>query len=112
RGASAGRARLGQRITFAVKDETHSWLDGNGGWRLGETQRRHPSRTGRRPGQTPNAWAPRQRRAAARTPEAAARGQSLHHAEPLHPAAAGAPGPATPLTAALAAPGGPAPLSA
>ncbi|PBO21949.1 hypothetical protein CLM85_24915 [Streptomyces albidoflavus] len=76
---SSGRARLGQRITFAVQDETHSWLDGNGPRRLARAPRRRPRGPAARPGQAPNArhtpadsaarrTAPQDVRAAARGP--------------------------------------------
>ncbi|MFB7671668.1 hypothetical protein ACFC26_09645 [Kitasatospora purpeofusca] len=67
---SSGRARLGQRITFAVQDETHSWLDANGGWKLAETQRRNLSGTGGRAVETTNAWDPSEQSVAQRTAEA------------------------------------------
>ncbi|MEV7358195.1 hypothetical protein [Kitasatospora sp. NPDC091276] len=67
---SSGRARLGQRITFAVQDETHSWLEANGGWRLAETQRRNLSGTGGRAVETTNAWDPSEQSVAQRTAEA------------------------------------------
>src|SRR5437868_3237396 len=67
---SSGRARLGQRITFAVQDETHSWLEANGGWKLAETQRRNLSGTGGRAVETTNAWDPSEQSVAQRTAEA------------------------------------------
>ncbi|MFI7656062.1 hypothetical protein ACIBX9_25615 [Streptomyces albidoflavus] len=79
---SSGRARLGQRITFAVQDETHSWLDGNGGWRLAETQRRNLSGTGGRAVETTNAWDPSEQSVAQRTAEAAVRDVYRDHRVP------------------------------
>jgi hypothetical protein len=67
---SSGRARLGQRITFAVQDETHSWLEVNGGWKLADTQRRNLSGTGGRAVETTNAWDPSEQSVAQRTSEA------------------------------------------
>ena len=53
-----GRSRLGQRITFAVHDEPHSWLKSNGGWALADTQRRNLAGMGGRALATTNAWNP------------------------------------------------------
>lgn len=66
---ASGRARLGQRITFAVQDETHSWVEVNGGWRLAETQRRNLAGTGGRALETTNAWDPSEQSVAQRTAE-------------------------------------------
>ena len=79
---SSGRARLGQRITFAVQDETHSWLEGNGGWRLAETQRRNLSGTGGRSVETTNAWDPSEQSVAQRTSEAKVRDVYRDHRVP------------------------------
>ncbi|MYR29797.1 MULTISPECIES: hypothetical protein [unclassified Streptomyces] len=79
---SSGRARLGQRITFAVQDETHSWLDGNGGWRLAETQRRNLSGTGGRAVETTNAWDPSEQSVAQRTAEASVKDVHRDHRVP------------------------------
>src|SRR5262249_14430832 len=38
---ASARSRLGQRLTGAVQDEAHSWLDRNGGWMLADNQRRN-----------------------------------------------------------------------
>jgi hypothetical protein len=55
---SSAKSRLGQRITFAVQDETHSWLKENGGWKLADTQRRNLAGMGGRSIETTNAWDP------------------------------------------------------
>ncbi|MEO3922699.1 hypothetical protein ABGB07_02270 [Micromonosporaceae bacterium B7E4] len=82
---SSGRARLGQRITFSVQDETHCWLEANGGWRLAETQRRNLSGTGGRPIETTNAWDPSEQSVAQRTSEAKARDIYRDHRIPPRP---------------------------
>ncbi|URN11358.1 hypothetical protein LUW77_03445 [Streptomyces radiopugnans] len=79
---SSGRARLGQRITFAVQDETHSWLEANGGWKLAETQRRNLSGTGGRAVETTNAWDPSEQSVAQRTAEAKVRDVYRDHRVP------------------------------
>lgn len=79
---SSGRARLGQRITFAVQDETHSWLEANGGWKLAETQRRNLSGTGGRAVETTNAWDPSEQSVAQRTAEAAVKDVYRDHRVP------------------------------
>ncbi|WP_416902746.1 hypothetical protein [Micromonospora echinospora] len=85
---SSGRARLGQRITFSVQDETHCWLEANGGWRLAETQRRNLSGTGGRPIETTNAWDPSEQSVAQRTAEARARDIHRDHRQPPRPSLA------------------------
>jgi hypothetical protein len=79
---SSGRARLGQRITFAVQDETHSWVESNGGWKLAETQRRNLSGTGGRSVETTNAWDPAEQSVAQRTAESAVRDVYRDHRIP------------------------------
>lgn len=58
---ASARSRLGQRITFAVQDETHSWLERNGGIRLADNQRRNLAGMGGRSIETTNAWDPAER---------------------------------------------------
>lgn len=82
---SSGRARLGQRITFSVQDETHCWLEANGGWRLAETQRRNLSGTGGRALETTNAWDPSEQSVAQRTAESRARDVYRDHRVPPRP---------------------------
>lgn len=79
---SSGRARLGQRITFAVQDETHSWLEVNGGWKLADTQRRNLSGTGGRAVETTNAWDPSEQSVAQRTSEASVKDVYRDHRVP------------------------------
>lgn len=55
---SSGGSRLGQRITFALQDETHSWLKTNGMHKVATTQRRNLSGTGGRSIETTNGWDP------------------------------------------------------
>jgi hypothetical protein len=52
--ASAG-SREGQRLTFAVLDETHLWTRQNGGVRLADTIRRNAAKMGGRTIETTNA---------------------------------------------------------
>lgn len=85
---SSGRARLGQRITFAVQDETHSWLESNGGWRLAATQRRNLSGTGGRAVETTNAWDPSEQSVAQRTSESIVRDVYRDHRIPPRPSLA------------------------
>lgn len=55
---ASARSRLGQRITYAVQDETHSWTKRNGGITLADNQRRNLDGTGGRWIATTNAWDP------------------------------------------------------
>lgn len=55
---ASARSRLGQRITYAAQDETHSWLERNGGHRLADNQRRNLAGTGGRWQATTNAYDP------------------------------------------------------
>lgn len=82
---ASGRARLGQRITFSVQDETHCWLEANGGWKLAETQRRNLSGTGGRAVETTNAWDPSEQSVAQRTSEALVRDVYRDHRIPPRP---------------------------
>jgi hypothetical protein len=67
---SSKNARLGQRITFSVQDETHCWTESNGGVAIASTQRRNLSGTGGRAVETTNAWDPSEQSVAQRTAEA------------------------------------------
>lgn len=82
---ASGRARLGQRITFSVQDETHCWLEANGGWKLAETQRRNLSGTGGRAVETTNAWDPSEQSVAQRTNEALVKDVYRDHRIPPRP---------------------------
>lgn len=62
-------SRLGQRITFAVQDESQSWLAANGGHKLADTQRRNLAGMGGRWLATGNAWDPRENSVAQKTAE-------------------------------------------
>jgi hypothetical protein len=55
---ASARSRLGQRITFSVQDETHSWVQSNGGWQLADNQRRNLAGMGGRFLETTNAFDP------------------------------------------------------
>ena len=67
---SAANSRLGQRLTFAVHDETHSWTAHNGGRKLADTQRRNLAGMGGRSMETTNAWDPSEGSVAQATYEA------------------------------------------
>lgn len=66
---SSGRSRLGQRITCSIQDETHSWYERDGGYKLADNQRRNLAGTGGRFMETTNAWDPTERSVAQRTNE-------------------------------------------
>lgn len=66
---SSARSRLGQRVTFSVQDETHSWLEANGGHALADTQRRNLAGMGGRYLETSNAFDPIEESVAQRTYE-------------------------------------------
>lgn len=67
---SAHVSRLGQRLTFAVHDETHSWTAHNGGVKLADTQRRNLAGMQGRALETTNAWEPSELSVAQTTYEA------------------------------------------
>jgi hypothetical protein len=62
-------SRLGQRITFAVQDQTESWTEGNKGRKLADNQRRGLAGMGGRWLSTPNAWDPTEESVAQYTAE-------------------------------------------
>jgi hypothetical protein len=64
--AAAG-SRLGQRVTFAVLDETHLWTARNGGHKLAATIRRNASKMGGRTFESTNAHLPGEDSVAERT---------------------------------------------
>lgn len=66
---SAAGSRLGQKITFALQDETHDWLPHTGGRKLADTQRRNVAGMGGRWLETTNAWDPAERSVAQTTNE-------------------------------------------
>lgn len=55
---SSASSRLGQRITFAIHDETHDWRPTNKGTKLADTQRRNLAGMNGRSIETTNAWDP------------------------------------------------------
>lgn len=75
-------SRLGQRITFAVQDETQSWFAQNAGHRLADTQRRNLAGMGGRWFATGNAWDPRDDSVAQKTAESGEPGVLLDDIEP------------------------------
>jgi hypothetical protein len=77
---ASGRSRLGQRVTFTVQDETHSWLQSNGGWTLADNQRRNLAGMGGRFLETTNAFDPVEMSVAQRTFEAKAPGTLIDDA--------------------------------
>ncbi len=79
---SSKNARLGQRITFAVQDETHCWTESNGGWSIAATQRRNLSGTGGRAVETTNAWDPSEQSVAQRTQESPVKDVHRDHRMP------------------------------
>lgn len=75
---SSARSRLGQRITFAIQDETHSWVKRNGGRTLADNQRRNLAGMGGRWVETTNAWDPSEESVAQHTFERDAKGGDVH----------------------------------
>jgi hypothetical protein len=71
--ASAG-TRLGQRVTFAVLDETHLWTPRNGGVKLAATIRRNTSKMDGRSFESTNAFEPGEDSVAERTYNASQKG--------------------------------------
>lgn len=69
---SRARSRLGQRITFAVQDETGLWTRSSGMLAVAETQRRGLAGMGGRAVETTNAWDPSEDSVAQRTAESRA----------------------------------------
>jgi hypothetical protein len=79
---ASARSRLGQRITFSVQDETHSWVQSNGGWQLADNQRRNLAGMGGRFLETTNAFDPVENSVAQRTFESKAPGTLIDDADP------------------------------
>jgi len=79
---ASSRSRLGQRLTFAVQDQTESWLRTNGGHNLADNQRRNLAGMGGRSIETPNAWDPSEQSVAQLTFEAAAADIHIDYPEP------------------------------
>ena len=68
---AAAASRFGQRVSFAVLDETHLWTRRNGGHRLADTIRRSAAKMGGRTFETTNAYAIGEDSVAERTHRAA-----------------------------------------
>jgi hypothetical protein len=66
---ASAMSRLGQRITFAVQDQTESWTESNKGRKLADNQRRGLAGMGGRWLSTPNAWDPTEESVAQYTAE-------------------------------------------
>jgi hypothetical protein len=66
---SSGKARLGARLTFAVFDETHLFVESNGGVLLASTMKRNIGGMSGRWLETTNAYDPSQKSVAQRTHE-------------------------------------------
>jgi hypothetical protein len=79
---SSARSRLGQPITFALEDETHSWLERNSGHTLADNQRRNLAGMSGRFLSTTNAWDPGEDSVAQRTSESKAPGVHQDDIEP------------------------------
>lgn len=67
--SSAGKSRLGARLTFAIFDETHLFTESNGGVLLASTMKRNIGGMGGRWMETTNAYDPSERSVAQRTHE-------------------------------------------
>ena len=79
---SSAQSRLGQRIVFAVQDQTESWTKRNGGRALADTQRRNLAGMGGRWLETTNAWDPTEESVAQQTAESGEPGVNLDDVEP------------------------------
>lgn len=66
---SSGKARLGARLTFAIFDETHLFIESNGGVLLASTMKRNIGGMSGRWLETTNAYDPSQKSVAQRTHE-------------------------------------------
>lgn len=76
---SSSRSRLGQRLTFAIQDETHLWTGSTGMITLSNNQRRGAAGMGGRWLETTNAYDPAERSVAQTTMEGAAQDVLLDH---------------------------------
>lgn len=79
---SSAQSRLGQRLSFALQDETHSWTRLNGGRKVADTQRRNLAGMGGRWAETTNAWDPAEESVAQQTSEAQEPGVFFDDVEP------------------------------
>lgn len=66
---AAAISRLGQRVTFALQDQTESWIESNKGRKLADNQRRGIAAFGGRWLSTPNAYDPTEESVAQATAE-------------------------------------------
>lgn len=66
---ASAKSRLGQRVTFVVQDETHSWVESNRGRALADNQRRNIAGMGGRWLSTTNAYDPAEESVAQYTAE-------------------------------------------
>lgn len=73
--AAAG-SREGQRVTYAVLDETHLWTPLNGGVKLARTLRRNVAKMSGRSYETTNSFAPGERSVAEGTHQAFGKGEA------------------------------------
>jgi hypothetical protein len=79
---ASARSRLGQRITFAVEDQTESWVESNHGRELADNQRRNLGGMKGRFLETPNAWDPTEDSVAQQTCELREPGVFFDDVEP------------------------------
>ena len=79
---ASAKSRLGQRVTFCLEDETHSWLETNGGRNLADNQRRNLSGMKGRWLETTNAWDPAEESVAQQTFEGSDKGVYIDDVEP------------------------------
>lgn len=79
---ASARSRLGQRLTFALEDQTESWTASNGGRALADNQRRNLAGMGGRFIETPNAWDPTENSVAQQTSESREPGVYLDDVDP------------------------------
>lgn len=72
--SAAAGSREGQRVTYAVLDETHLWTPSNGGLKLARTLRRNVAKMRGRSYETTNSYAPGEHSVAEGTHKAALEG--------------------------------------
>jgi hypothetical protein len=79
---ASAQSRLGQRLTFAVQDQTEGWTRRNGGRALADTQRRNLAGIGGRWLESTNAWDPTEESVAQQTAESGEPGVYRDDVEP------------------------------